>query len=222
MKFKKNQVNVGDGLEMMSSLRNGSVPLVFFDPQYRSILDRMRYGNEGSRMSARSRLTQMSGETIHEFKAEIFRVLRPSGYFMQWVDKFMLCEGHARSSFPNEGLQVVDLITWEKPRIGMGYRTRRKCEYLVIYQKYPLRARSTWRDHGIPDVWTCVMENAVEVVKNSNCVTHPHAKPEGLQRRLIESVTRRGQLVVDPCAGGYGIMRAAMACGRDFLGCDVI
>ena len=214
--MKRNQRNRGDGLRLLRSLRSNSVPLIFFDPQYREILDKMSYGNK-TKMTERLELPQMSADTISKFQEEIYRVLRPSGHLMQWVDKFILCEG-----LPISSIATVDLMTWEKSRIGMGYRTRRKCEYLVIKQKLPKRAKGVWTDKSIPDVWTHQME-IDEIEKNDTRISrrHPHAKPEGLQRRLIEATTRRGQLVVDPTAGGYSVMRSAMACGRQFLGCDV-
>ena len=49
---------------------------------------------------------------------------------------------------------TVDLITWNKGRIGMGYRTRRTAEYLIVLQKTPKRAKGVWTRHDIPDVWT--------------------------------------------------------------------
>nr|WP_280523639.1 hypothetical protein [Helicobacter muridarum] len=33
----------------MQSLESQSVDLCFFDPQYRGVLDKMKYGNEGER-----------------------------------------------------------------------------------------------------------------------------------------------------------------------------
>jgi site-specific DNA-methyltransferase (adenine-specific) len=51
------------------------------------------------------------------------RVLRPSGYLLQWVDAFRLCEAyHLRVA---DVFKCVDLIAWDKQRIGNGYRSRR-------------------------------------------------------------------------------------------------
>jgi site-specific DNA-methyltransferase (adenine-specific) len=47
----------------------------------------------------------------------------------------------------------VDLIVWDKDRIGMGYRSRRVSEYCVIFQKQPKRAKGVWKIHNISDVW---------------------------------------------------------------------
>jgi site-specific DNA-methyltransferase (adenine-specific) len=38
---------------------------------------------------------------------------------------------------------------------------------------------------------------------------------------LIGAVTRPGDLVVDPAAGSFTVMRVAHQLGRDFIGCDI-
>ena len=50
---------------------------------------------------------------------------------------------------------------------------------------------------------------------------HPHIKPAGLIARLIGAVTQPGDLVVDPAAGSFVVMRVANQMGRDFVGCDI-
>ena len=69
-----------DGLTLLKSLEDCSVSAVFFDPQYRGILDKMNYGNEGERQIERSKLAQMSERKIISFVREINRVLKPSSH----------------------------------------------------------------------------------------------------------------------------------------------
>jgi DNA modification methylase len=38
---------------------------------------------------------------------------------------------------------------------------------------------------------------------------------------LIGAVTKPDDLVVDPAASGFILLRAAMALGRKFIGCDI-
>src|SRR6266511_2655769 len=66
-----------DGLTLLKSLENCSVSVVFFDPQYRGVLDKMNYGNEGERQIERSKLIQMSEKKITLFIKEIDRILAP-------------------------------------------------------------------------------------------------------------------------------------------------
>lgn len=203
-----NQRQSMSGLDLLKLLPPRSTPLVFFDPQYRSVLDKLQYGNEGERQKERALLPQMDTSTIEEFMWEILRVLMPSGHLMLWVDKFMVVE-NKWDGF--NSLSTVDMVVWDKGRMGMGYRTRRISEFLVIMQKPPIRAKGVWALHDIPDIWR---EKADK--------SHPHAKPVGLMEKLIRAVTNPGDVVIDPAAGGYNAMRAAMAAERGFLGCDIV
>jgi site-specific DNA-methyltransferase (adenine-specific) len=201
--------NKCDGLLLLKKLPSNAIPLAFFDPQYRGVLDKLRYGNEGQRQKCRATLTQMSTETIREFIQELARVIIPSGHIMLWVDKYHLVEG-IKPWIADLPVSTVDAITWDKERMGMGYRTRRRSEYLVVLQKEPKRAKGVWTVHDIPDSWSEKVERK-----------HPHAKPERLQAALIEATTAPGDIVLDPAAGGFSAMRSAHSVGRRFLGCDL-
>lgn len=201
-----------DGREFLSSLQPASIPAAFFDPQYRGILDKLNYGNEGkTKVRMRSALTQMPEPVIREFIKGIDRVLVPSGHLFLWVDKFHLCQGVSGWAVGTE-LQIVDLVVWHKSRFGMGYRTRRKSEYLCVFQKRPQRAKGIWRNRSIPDV---IKE------KSPKPDGYAHRKPVGLQATLIEAVTDPGDTVIDPAAGSFSVMEAARRVGRRFLGCDI-
>lgn len=201
-----------DGLALLRGLDTGVARLVFLDPQYRAVLDHQAYGNEGARQGARSRLKQMSEAQVAGFVQESARVLGPSGHLMLWLDKFSIGEGiHLRLMTAAPELARVDLIHWRTGRFGMGARTRTASEYVVVLQRQPVKARGVWTDHRMRDTWD-------EKVPRGG---HPHAKPVGLTKRLIEAVTRPGDLVVDPAAGGYGVLRACQETGRKFMGCDI-
>lgn len=207
--FQQNTRNKGDGLVLLGSLPDNEIPLAFFDPQYRGVMDKLDYGNEGARQKQRAQLTQMSDDVIKQFIAEISRVLRPSGHLMLWIDKFHLVEG-IRPWLEGTALEPVDMITWDKGRIGMGYRTRRRSEYLVVLQKLPKRAKGVWTVHDIPDVW-------LEKIKPS----HAHSKPVLLQAALINATTKPGEVILDPAAGGFSVMEAALSIDRNFIGSDL-
>jgi site-specific DNA-methyltransferase (adenine-specific) len=207
----KNIAQGGDALALLRSMPDCYAPLIFFDPQHRDVLNKLNYGNEGvERQKARAALPAMSSAYIDACCRESMRVLAPSGYLMRWIDVFGLCTGqHLR--VVDEACQCVDLIAWDTLRQGMGYRSRRRGDYLLIFQKPPIKAKSTWRDHGIPDRWSEKVDRKI----------HPHIKPIGLTARLIGAGTRPGDLVVDPAAGSFVVMRAARQLGRDFVGCDI-
>jgi site-specific DNA-methyltransferase (adenine-specific) len=209
-RWKRNVAQRGDALDLLTSLPDACAALAFFDPQHRPVLDKLAYGNEGARQGARCSLPQMSDAFIEQCCRESARVLRPSGYLMLWVDTFKLCQAHHLRIA--DALPCVDLIAWDSLRPGMGYRSRRRGDYLLVLQKPPLRAKATWRDHSISSRW----------VEKVNRKIHPHAKPVGLIERLIAAVTLPGDLVIDPAAGGFGVLYAALRLGREFIGCDAV
>lgn len=200
-----------DGMELLSMLPADCAPAAFFDPQYRGVLDKLSYGNEGvSRGKQRTALEQMSEETIADFIAALERVLLPSGHLFLWIDKFHLCAGFS-DWLVDTSLHTVDMITWNKERMGMGYRSRRTSEHLLVLQKHPTRAKDVWRVHNIRDVWSEKVQRGL----------HVHRKPIGLQTALIEAVTNEGDLVLDPAAGSFSVLEACKASNRTFLGCDL-
>ena len=200
-----------DGLDFLARLPGDAVPLAFLDPQYRGVLDKLAYGNEGvKRGRARAALQQMDEQTIVAFIQAIDRVLAASGHLFLWLDKFHLCSGIA-PWLVGTRLTVVDLITWDKGRMGMGYRTRRQSEYLVVLQKAPRRAKGVWTIHDIPDLWRERAERG----------RHAHRKPVGLQAKLIAAVSNPGDVVIDPAAGSFSVLEACQQQGRRFLGCDI-
>lgn len=213
LEIQRNARQRMSGYQLLRSLESKAAAAVFLDPQYRSVLDKQRYGNEGeSRERARAGLAPMSERTIATWVEEVERVLRPSGHLFLWVDKFIIGEGRHKAFLAYAPLlSVVDLICWNKMRPGMGRRARCRSEYVVVVQKFPCLAKTVWTDHGIDDCWP----------EQSDRSLHPHAKPHLLTERLIRAVTKRGDLVVDPAAGSYGVLEACKLAGRTFVGCDL-
>ena len=133
------------------------------------------------------KLEQMNEETIITFIKEINRILKPSKYLFLWVDKFHLVEG-VKPWLINTSFKLVDMITWDKQKIGMGYRTRRKSEYLLILQKEPIKAKATWSLHDIADVWSEKVD-----------ITHYNQKPLELQKKAYPSHYKGGRFGVRSC-----------------------
>ncbi len=200
-----------EGLEFLNLLQDNEINVCFFDPQYRGILDKMKYGNEGvSRSKDRCDLKQMSLDEIKKFLKVISNKLAPSCHLFLWIDKFHLCQG-VSEWFIDTSLDIVDMIVWNKDKMGMGYRTRRFCEYLLVLQKQPRKAKGVWTIHNIPDFCT-------EKITHKK---HTHQKPVKLQEKLIEATTKKNDIVIDPCAGSFSVLQSCLNTQRKFLGCDL-
>jgi site-specific DNA-methyltransferase (adenine-specific) len=207
--FEKNVTQTGDALDLLASQSDGCAALVISDYQHRHVMDYLALGNEGARQKGRFTLPQMSGEYIDACEREIPRLLKPSAYYARRMDTYGLCEAHHLRA-ADSGLKTVDLVAWDSARMGMGKRSRRRGDYLLILQMPPVTA-SNWRDHGIPSRWVEKVDRRI----------HPHIKPIGLITRLIGAVTLPGDLVIDPAAGSFVVMHAALSLGREFIGVDL-
>lgn len=211
LSLQRNARNKVDGRALLAGIADSTAACVFLDPQYRGVLDKQKYGNEGVRQARRADLPQMGDDAIRWFVRESVRVVRPTGHVFLWVDKFTLGEGRHLRWKHLLPVSTVDLLFWSTLRFGMGKRSRTSTEVVVVLQKHPVRA-DVWTDHRIRDSWP----------EHSDATIHPHAKPHQLTERLIRAVTKRGDLVVDPCAGGYGVLEACVASGREFFGGDLV
>lgn len=116
--FVPNIAQSGDALALLQSLPADRSPLAFFDPEYRGVLDHLKFANEGARQRGRAALPPMSEYDIDAVSRGIARVLKPSGYLMRWTDTFGLCEGHHLRIA--DAINPVGLIAWDAQRLGMG------------------------------------------------------------------------------------------------------
>ena len=56
--YQLNHKNLANGLDLLADINDKSVATAFFDPQYRGVIDKLKYDNEGqARDKARSELT---------------------------------------------------------------------------------------------------------------------------------------------------------------------
>ena len=223
--IESNATNKYDGLKLLSKMPAESVDCVFFDPQYRGILDKMAYGNEKTgKQKKRAELPQMDVPTIKKFVKEYGRILKKSKYFFLWVDKYELCSGNIKAWVRGTSLKIVDMVVWKKSRMGLGYRTRRTSEYVVILQKSP-KTTKNWTDKSIKDVCEEKLPTVAELKKQgvlqAGETVHPHRKPVQLQKRLLLAVTNEGDTVIDCAAGSYGVLDICKETNRRCICCDI-
>ena len=84
-----------DGLEFLSLLPSGALSVAFLDPQYRGVLEKLFYGNEGKRRGRRCcALEQMPEDTIFSYSSDglktpgidkASRLARAAGVWLDWL-----------------------------------------------------------------------------------------------------------------------------------------
>jgi site-specific DNA-methyltransferase (adenine-specific) len=111
-------------------------------------------------------------------------------------------------------LKIVDLLVWyKKNTLGLGSWFRNQAEFAFLLQKHPTNSKA-FKNRSFGNVW-------VEDSLPANQQKHPHQKPKGLIKTLIEATTNQGDLIVDPCAGSFIVLDACQELEREFIGCDL-
>ena len=80
--YSLNKKNKANGLDLLADINDGTVATAFFDPQYRGVLDKLKYGNEGqARGKARCELVHDNCDDAIEkyFAKEASNVLQDLG-----------------------------------------------------------------------------------------------------------------------------------------------
>jgi len=196
-------LRLGDCLEGLRTLPDGSVDYCFADPpygiRYRSAKP-YRYGPvlNDNLPSARLR------EFLDNVFAEVHRVLRPDS-------ALHVCSGWSAGDviLPvlKRHFQVRACIVWHKVSPGMGWWVRSLHEFVFFCTKgtpEPPRPAPV-------DIWPIPR---VPVPRR----IHSCQKPTGLVLQAMTPFTHPGQLVLDPFAGSATTAVACLESGRRFIG----
>ncbi|KLL03014.1 MAG: adenine-specific DNA methylase [Mycoplasmataceae bacterium RV_VA103A] len=205
-KYLLNAKQAGEALELLSSLEDNSVDLVFLDPQYEKVANVLKLAYP---------LYPQSDYQIMRIIEQVGRILKPSSFCLLWINKGLLGSDRiAAWLIKSSSLKIVDCLVWyKKNTLGLGTWLRSNAEFCFLLQKYPTTGkRFTNRSFGT--VWE---ENQLAVSQKK----HPHQKPKGLIKALVEATTIAGDLIVDPCAGSFIVLEVCRELGRDYLGCDL-
>ena len=111
----------GDSLVLLRSLAAGCTPLIFFDPQHRGILDKLKFGNEGARQKGRAMLLAMTDDYIDACCRECARLSLASGYLMRWIDTFGLFGLDPNRHLPGDETAIeAVMVEWCQATQGCG------------------------------------------------------------------------------------------------------
>jgi DNA modification methylase len=129
--------------------------------------------------------------------------------------------------------ELKQLCVWAKNNGGMGTFYRSQHEFVFVFKvgtaphtnNFGLGESGRYRTN----VWNYAGISSVGPQRDEELKRHPTPKPVGMVADALRDVSRRGEVVLDPFAGGGSTMIAAEICGRnsrliefDPIYCDVI
>ncbi len=238
--FEKNGFKLykANCLDILNSLPENSVDMVFADPPYN--LSNGGISVHSGRMVSvnkgdwdKSKGFKDDYDFHYKWLEACRRVLKPNGTL--WVSgtyhSIYQC-GHALQSL---GYHILNDVAWFKPNASPNLSCRfftASHESLIWARKekkakhmfnYSLMKNGNWPEDVLKkpglqmrSVWSMGTPKPIE----KKFGKHPTQKPEDLLRRIVLASTNKGDLVIDPFTGSSTTGIAAYLYGRKFIGID--
>ncbi|HDR9019313.1 TPA: DNA methylase [Burkholderia vietnamiensis] len=187
----------GDCLEVLPSIPDGVVDFVLTDPPYL-----VNYQDR----TGRSIANDVKSDWLAPAFAEVYRVMKPNTLcvsFYGWTKTDLFFDAWKRA-----GLRVVGHIVFAKSYASKSRFVAYRHESAYVLAKGQPAVPAT----PLPDVMRW------EYSGNRH---HPTQKPVPCLRRLIETYTAPGDVVLDPFAGSGSTCVAARELGRYYIGIEL-
>lgn len=209
-------MTTGDCLREMREIPDASIDVVLTDPPYSSGARREAGRTVRTKVmtptadaadwfGTDSLSTRGFAFLIRECALEWHRVLKPGGHVLCFID-WRMC-ATCSDAIESADLRPLNLIVWDKGRIGMGRHFRHQHELVLHFSNGdPVAAQR--RD----------VPNVIQAKPPSNQGSdHPTQKPLALLREMLSVVCPPGGRVLDPFAGSGGTGIAARSLDREFV-----
>jgi site-specific DNA-methyltransferase (adenine-specific) len=239
--FLRNQIYLGDCLELLPKIPDGSVSLILTDPPYG-----ISYQNHFSNRK-HSMLEGDTGIDYERFAKESYRILKENAhaYFFTRFD----CYPYHYQYLKEAGFVIKNCLVIEKGTIGgigdLGGSFANNGEWVIFCQKgrrifnhttllknrkkegsrfhrgrepskkYKTRFNSCWFGKEYPKA------TYHSTWQKQNRIYHPTIKNVECLSWLIQISSLPGELVFDGFMGTGSTALAAMAAGRDYLGAEI-
>lgn len=235
--LKTDVIHRGDCIEMLRSLPDASVDMVFADPPYNLQLGGDLLRPDNSKVDAVDDDWDKFGSFAEydaftrAWLAECRRVLKPEGSI--WVIGSYHNVFRLGSAIQDLGFWVLNDIIWRKSNPMPNFKGTRFTnahETLIWAARSRDQKRYTFNydalkafneDTQMRSDWTLALCTGEERIKDDEGKkAHPTQKPEALLHRVLLAATRPGDVVLDPFFGTGTTGAAAKRLGRRFIGIE--
>ncbi len=233
----RNVILQGDCVDLMKSLPDSSVDLVFADPPYNlQLANRLQRPDQSVVDAVDDDWDKFADFATYDrftrdWLAETRRVMKPEATI------FVIGSYHnifrVGALMQDLGFWILNDIVWRKNNPMPNFRGRRFTnahETLIWAARDATARRYTFNydtlkagneDCQMRSDWLLPICTGAERLKDSKGrKTHPTQKPEALLARVLLSATRPGDLVLDPFFGAGTTGAVARRLNRDFIGLE--
>jgi modification methylase len=237
MAFGSETIILGDCIEELKKLPDGSVDLVFADPPYNLQLGGDLLRPDNSKVDAvddhwdQFESFKVYDEFTRAWMAECRRVLKDDGAL--WVIGSYHNIFRVGTVLQDLGFWVLNDVIWRKTNPMPNFKGTRFAnahETLIWASKSRGGKRYTFNYDAMKMAndevqmrsdWTLPLCTGEERIKGADgAKAHPTQKPEALLHRVILSSSRPGDVILDPFFGVGTTGAAAKRLGRRFIGIE--
>lgn len=213
----------GDALEILPSLEERSVDLIFADPPY-NLSGTNHLTCKSGKLAPCDKGTWDQIEDIHEFNKrwieECVRVLKDEGTI--WISGTLHNHPSIGMILKQLNLWIINDIIWFKPNAPPLIQKNRfvpSTELIWVASKskryYFNYEMATYLGQGKQ------MRNLWEIPAERHKTPHPTEKPEKLLERIILVGSREGDTILDPFMGSGTTGVVAKRFNRNFIGIEI-
>jgi modification methylase len=231
-----NQILAGDCIEVMASLPEASIDLIFADPPYNLQLKGELHRPDNSRVDAVDDAWDQFGsfEAYDAFTrawlAAARRLLKPDGAI--WVIGSYHNIFRVGAALQDLEFWILNDVIWRKTNPMPNFRGKRltNAHETLIWASRSEAAKYRFNYEALKALndgvqmrsdWTLPLCTGAERLKGvDGAKAHPTQKPESLLHRVLVATTNPGDVVLDPFFGTGTTGAVAKMLGRDFIGIE--
>ena len=230
------QIIAGDCIEVMNSLPEGSVDLIFADPPYNLQLKGALHRPDNSKVDAcDDEWDQFASFAVYDKFSRAWlkaarRILKPNGAI--WVIGSYHNIFRVGSALQDAGFWILNDVVWRKSNPMPNFRGVRltNAHETMIWAGKSDASKYTFNYEALKELnegiqmrsdWVLPICNGNERLKNSKGEkAHPTQKPESLLHRIIVGTSKPGDVILDPFFGTGTTGAVAKKLGRHFIGIE--
>ena len=231
------RILVGDCVELMNSLPECSVDLIFADPPYNLQLKGDLHRPDNSRVDAvNDHWDQFDSfraydEFTNAWLSAARRILKKDGAI--WAIGSYHNIFRVGSAVQNQGFWILNDVVWRKSNPMPNFRGMRftNAHETLIWASKSDKSKYTFNYEALKALnegtqmrsdWTLPICTGHERLKNEKGEkAHPTQKPESLLYRVLLGTTNVGDLVLDPFFGTGTTGAVCKMLGRNFIGLEL-
>ncbi|KMK68519.1 site-specific DNA-methyltransferase [Puniceibacterium sp. IMCC21224] len=231
-----NTILDGDCIEVMNSLPEASVDLIFADPPYNLQLKGDLHRPDNSRVDAvDDHWDQFSSFAAYDSFTKDWlkaarRLLKPDGAI--WVIGSYHNIFRVGTALQDAGYWILNDVVWRKANPMPNFRGKRftNAHETMIWASKAEGGKYTFNYEALKALnegiqmrsdWVLPICNGGERIKDANGdKAHPTQKPMGLLHRVLVGSTNPGDVVLDPFFGTGTTGAVAKMLGRDWIGIE--